>query len=99
MKSVIGGIRLASGKIMEVEAIQSKLEADIMYNEVLQAETDLKQAYLQLSLFVGTTVTDTLFHPVEELKKPEQVFVLNGLIEGAIEHRTGSFEEYGGCTP
>ena len=30
-------IRLASGKIMEVEAIQSKLEADIMYNEVLQA--------------------------------------------------------------
>jgi len=81
-------IRLASGKIMEVEAIQSKLEADIMYNEVLQAETDLKQAYLQLSLFVGTTVTDTLFHPVEELKKPEQVFVLNGLIEGAIEHRS-----------
>lgn len=43
-------IRLASGKIMEVEAIQSKLEADIMYNEVLQAETDLKQAYMQLSL-------------------------------------------------
>ena len=81
-------IRLASGKIMEVEAIQSKLEADIMYNEVLQAETDLKQAYLQLSLFVGTTITDTLFHPVEELKKPEQVFVLNGLIEGAIEHRS-----------
>ena len=85
-------IRLASGKIMEVEAIQSKLEANIMYNEVLQAETDLKQAYMQLSLFVGTTVTDTLFHPVEELKKPEQVFVLNGLIEGAIEHR--SEEEY-----
>ena len=81
-------IRLASGKIMEVEAIQSKLEADIMYNEVLQAETDLKQAYMQLSLFVGTTVTDTLFHPVEELKKPEQAFVLNGLIEGAIEHRS-----------
>ena len=81
-------IRLASGKIMEVEAIQSRLEADIMYNEVLQAETDLKQAYMQLSLFVGTTVTDTLFHPVEELKKPEQVFVLNGLIEGAIEHRS-----------
>ena len=64
-------IRLASGKIMEVESIQSRLEADIMYNEVLQAETDLKQAYMQLSLFVGTTVTDTLFHPVEELKKPE----------------------------
>ena len=59
-------IRLASGKIMEVEAIQSRLEADIMYNEVLQAETDLKQAYMQLSLFV----------------------VLNGLIEGAIEHRS-----------
>ncbi len=43
---------------------------------------------MQLSLFVGTTVTDTLFHPVEELKKPELVFVLNGLIEGAIEHRS-----------
>ena len=25
---------------------------------------------------------------MEELKKPEQVFVLNGLIEGAIEHRS-----------
>ncbi|WP_294605784.1 TolC family protein [uncultured Bacteroides sp.] len=81
-------IRLASGKIMEVEAIQSKLEADIMYNEVLQAETNLKQAYMQLSLFTGTAVTDTLFHPVEELKKPEQAFVLGALIETAVEHRS-----------
>mgnify|MGYP001075823259 FL=1 len=81
-------IRLASGKIMEVEAIQSKLEADIMYNEVLQAETNLEQAYMQLSLFTGTAVTDTLFHPVEELKKPEQAFVLGALIETAVEHRS-----------
>lgn len=81
-------IRLASGKIMEVEAIQSKLEADIMYNEVLQAETNLKQAYMQLSPFTGTAVTDTLFHPVEELKKPEQAFVLGTLIETAVEHRS-----------
>ena len=39
-------IRLASGKIMEVESIQSRLEADIMYNEVLQAETDLKSRHI-----------------------------------------------------
>lgn len=81
-------IRWAAGKIMEVEAIQSKLEADIMYNEVLQAETDWKQACTQLSPFTGTAVTDTLFQPAEVLRKPEQDFILNELIETAIEHRS-----------
>ena len=81
-------IRWTSGTIMEVEAIQSKLEADIMFNEVLQAETDMQQACTQLSPFTGTAVTDTLFHPSEELQKPERNFVLNKLIEAAIEHRS-----------
>lgn len=81
-------IRWVSGKIMEVEAIQSKLEAGIMYNEVLQAKTDLELAYTQLSPFTGTAVTDTLFNPSESLQKPEQTFVLNDLIEAAINHRS-----------
>ncbi|MCD8092126.1 MAG: TolC family protein [Bacteroides sp.] len=81
-------IRFASGKIMEVEAIQSKLEADIMYNDLLQAHTDLEQAYTQLSPYIGTAVTDTLFHPVEELEQPEKEFVLGDLIQSAIERRT-----------
>lgn len=81
-------IRWASGKIMEVEAIQSKLEADIMYNEVLQAETNTHQACTQLSPFTGTAVTDTLFYPAEKLQKSELAFVLSELIETALERRS-----------
>lgn len=81
-------IRLAAGKIMEVEAVQSKLEADIMYNDLLQAHAELEQAYTQLSPYIGTAVTDTLFHPVEELEQPEKEFVLGDLMQSAIERRT-----------
>lgn len=81
-------IRWISGKIMEVEAIQSKLEANIMYNEVLQAETEMKQACTVLSTFTGTAVTDTLFWPAETLQKPEENFILADLMEIAIKHRS-----------
>lgn len=81
-------IWFASGKIMEVEAIQSSLEAGIMRNEVLQAETDLKSACLSLALMMGTVAGDTLYMPQKDLEPVTRLFVLDELIAHAIDSRS-----------
>ncbi len=80
-------IRFATGKIMEVEAIQSKLEAGIMHNEVIQAETDLKNACCSLSLMMGTLSKDTLYLPKGELGDVERPFSLDHLMTYAVDNR------------
>lgn len=77
-----------AGKIMEVEAIQSKLEAGIMRNEMLQAESDLKNAYSSLSLMMGTAATDTLYCPESNLEVTVHPFALDNLILHAIDNRS-----------
>ncbi|MEI6750921.1 MAG: TolC family protein [Bacteroidota bacterium] len=54
MKRLAGAdsIRLKLGSIMEIDAVQSKLEAGTLFNELLQAEADLKNSYIQLSNFL-----------------------------------------------
>ena len=77
-----------AGKIMEVEAIQSKLEAGIMRNEMLQAESDLKNAYIYLSLMMGTAASDTLYCPESNLGVTVRPFALDNLILHAIDNRS-----------
>ena len=47
-------VRFTLGKIMEIDAIQSRLEAGILKNELLQAETDLHNAFSNLNLLTGS---------------------------------------------
>ena len=80
-------LRCATGKIMEVEATQSKLEAGIMWNEMLQAEADLHKASLALTQMMGVAVSDTLYLPVGELQHTERLFVLDELLTFAADQR------------
>jgi cobalt-zinc-cadmium efflux system outer membrane protein len=73
-------VRLKLGSIMEIDAIQSNLEAESLFNDLLQAEADLKNAYIQLSQMTGTLKEDTLWVPDGSLIFKQRSFVLADLI-------------------
>lgn len=61
-------IRFSLGQIREVDATQSRVEAGVLRNELLQAGAELKNAFSNLNLLTGTFSMDTLFHPEAELR-------------------------------
>jgi len=80
-------LRLKLGSIMEIDAIQSNLEAESLYNDLLQAEADLKNSYIRISQMTGTLKVDTLWIPDGNLAFKERHFVLTDLIEIARNNR------------
>lgn len=60
-------VRHSLGKIMEIDATQSRLEAGILHNELLQADAELQNAFSNLNLLTGTLAHDTLFQPASRL--------------------------------
>jgi len=80
-------IRLKLGSIMEIDAIQSKLEAGTLLNELLQSEADLKNAFIQLSQMTGSLAKDTLWTPDGSLLFEQRLFVLSDLIVVARNNR------------
>lgn len=80
-------IRYVNGKIMEIDATQSKLEAGIMYNDILQSMTERDKAFSDLSLFTGSKNSSLLYHPSIALDLPHQQYVLADLIQKGIQSR------------
>ena len=80
-------VRHQLGKIMEVDAIQSKLEADILQNELLQSEAEMKNTFVSLSLYTGTVYTDTLYCPEASLREKDRDFAVGELLSLAILNR------------
>ena len=80
-------VRFTLGKIMEIDAIQSRLEAGILKNELLQAETDLHNAFSNLNLLTGSVALDTLYVPDASLRISPRDFVLADLISTASMNR------------
>ena len=72
-------IRLSKGKIMEIDAIQSKLEAGMMYTELLQSEAEMKKAFTLLSFYMGAKNPTLLFRPKGSLHLSFQDFKLDDL--------------------
>lgn len=72
---------------MEIDAIQSRLEAGILKNELLQAETDLHNAFSNLNLLTGSVALDTLYVPGASLQISPRDFVLADLISTASMNR------------
>lgn len=72
-------IRLSKGQIMEIDAIQSKLEAGMMYTELLQSETEMKKSFSELSAFTGTKDLEILFQPKASPHIPYYDFKLSDL--------------------
>lgn len=81
-------IRFKAGDITEIDARQSKLEADDFLNNVFQSEADLKTALTQLNINIGKSQGDTLLMPVGNFEHMERNFVLADLITQAQNNRT-----------
>ena len=80
-------VRLKLGSIMEIDALQSRLEAGSLYNELLQAETDLKNSCIRLSQMTGTLKEDTLWVPDGNLLFEKRTFVFSELASLARNNR------------
>ena len=81
-------LRLRSGSIMEIDAIQSKLEATSLFNEVLQSESDLKNGLIQLSQMTGLVNADSILIPKGSLLSNNRSFNINTLINVAMNNRS-----------
>jgi len=87
MKRLSDSVRLKLGSIMEIDALQSRLEAGSLYNELLQAETDLKNSSIRLSQMTGTLKEDTLWVPDGNLLFEKRTFVFSELVTLARNNR------------
>lgn len=80
-------VRLKLGSIMEIDAIQSKLEAGSLLNELLQSEADLNNSFTQLSQMTGTLKADSILIPEGSLLFKQRSFEINALITVAGDKR------------
>ena len=80
-------VRLKLGSIMEIDAIQSKLEAGSLLNELLQSEADLNNSYIQLSQMIGALKADSVLIPDGSLLLKQRSFEINALITIASSKR------------
>jgi cobalt-zinc-cadmium efflux system outer membrane protein len=87
-------LRFAAGAVSEVDARQSKLEAGMLFNEFLLAQTEWKNSLIQLAQWQGIPLSDTLFYSQGSLANFERSYTLESLIQNAIENRTDILAAY-----
>lgn len=75
------------GTLSEVDAIQSRVEADNALNSLIQAEADWKTALIALGQFRSGLPKDTLYQPVGDLSRFDRTFALEDLITQAQNTR------------
>jgi len=80
--------RYVLGSSMQIDEIQSQLESGVFFNDLLQAEAELKNSSRMLFLMTGLSASDSLFIPQEDLHKIERGFDINTLVRTAQENRT-----------
>lgn len=85
--AVSDSVRFKLGKIMEIDATQSRLEAGILHNELVQAEAGLHNAFSTLNLMTGSVSSDTLYQPEADLHVASRDFQLADLLASAGENR------------
>jgi len=81
-------VRFELGSVMEIDAVQSKVEAEMLFNEVIQSDADMRSAMVQLSLWVGKNLQDTLYYPIGNMRNSDRDFDLASLITTAQNNRT-----------
>jgi len=82
--STADSIRLSLGSIMAIDAAQSKIEARVIQNELIQSYAERENALFLLSM---KTSSDSLFWPSGELDNPERLFALPDLLTNALNNR------------
>lgn len=81
-------IKFRLGKITEIDAMQSRLEAGVMHNELLQARSDLYSSYAALNIPLGQFSGDTLYVPIGELDIAARNFSQAELLTLALDNRS-----------
>jgi outer membrane protein, heavy metal efflux system len=81
-------IRLSLGSIMQIDAIQSKLEAGILFNDLLQSAAEWKNSLSQISAMTGLIKKDTLCLPSSHFHDGSRKFILDSLIIVALNNRS-----------
>lgn len=79
-------VRMAGGKISEIDALQSSLEAGVAWQELLRARTEARNALVSLSVMMGGGVSV----PEEiagELRCPGRLYSLEELLGAAEQER------------
>jgi outer membrane protein, heavy metal efflux system len=80
-------IRLRLGSIMQIDAIQSKLEAGILLNDLTHSMAEWKNSLTDISMMTGTAKKDTLYLPSSHLHNVTREFLLDSLIMAALNNR------------
>jgi cobalt-zinc-cadmium efflux system outer membrane protein len=80
-------LKFTLGEIGEMNAIQTKLEAGVNFNELLQAQTVLHNACASLDVWTGVFNRETLAQPVGALHAPPRTFDLGPLLQTALANR------------
>ncbi len=80
-------IRLSLGSIKSIDATQSKLEAGALLNELVQIDADRKNSFINLSTRTSIYQKDTIFFPTGKFREVEKPFVLNELLNIALNSR------------
>lgn len=76
-------VRLALGEGTETDAMQSRLEAQTLYHDYLQAQADFRNSLTQLSLLMGDTSLTSLTSLADELSLEEREYTLANLFQTA----------------
>lgn len=80
-------IRLRLGSIIQIDAIQSKLEAGILLNDLTHSIAEWKNSLTDISMMTGTAKKDTLYLPSSHLHNVTREFLLDSLIIAALYNR------------
>ncbi|MDR2469212.1 MAG: TolC family protein [Tannerella sp.] len=80
-------IRFMLGQITGVDATQSRLEVEKAANDLLQAHTEMLNAYAALSLWTGVSEVNVLYAPAGKLRPQERLFDSNRMVQTALENR------------
>lgn len=80
-------VRFSLGSIMEIDADQSKLEAGMLYNEVLQAKAEWKNSLTQIGFMTGISNSDTIYSPTGDLNNLCRDFIEDNLVNAALNNR------------
>ncbi|GHT35443.1 hypothetical protein AGMMS49574_24840 [Bacteroidia bacterium] len=85
--AVADSVKFSLGDIGEMDALQAKLEAGVAYNDLMQAETELKNVYSSLDLWVGVFNGDIHYMPLGDLRLTPREFNTAQLLQTALGNR------------
>jgi len=80
-------LRHSFGKITHTDALQSRLEAGMVYNELLNAQTELYNAHSSLSLWTGSFDRNAPYKPTGNMNMEPRIFDTEQLVLIALENR------------